>query len=168
MGECMSAIAIGNGTYHEAPDEGPVDVVLEELGKKRGGRRGIEPLRLVCWGMMCGLTEQEAWLSNPGKLIDLFLWRREYDDEQHQLKRSRGGTDDGGPRLKTTLALDGEKQFKAGMDDAYRAMKVLGSEAKLNTAEFGKKCPEHGRADKQIQDTQRDAGATIQNRRGAG
>ena len=40
--------------------------------------------------------------------------------------------------IKTTLALDGEKQFKAGMDDAYRAMKVLGSEAKLNTAEFGK------------------------------
>ena len=33
MGECMSAIAIGNGTYHEAPDEGPVDVVLEELEK---------------------------------------------------------------------------------------------------------------------------------------
>jgi len=33
MGECMAAIAIGNGTYHEAPDEGPVDVVLEELRK---------------------------------------------------------------------------------------------------------------------------------------
>ncbi|MDD4280387.1 MAG: hypothetical protein PHX74_11720 [Candidatus Sumerlaeales bacterium] len=40
--------------------------------------------------------------------------------------------------IKTTLALDGEKQFKAGMDDAYRAMKVLGSEMKVNTAEFGK------------------------------
>jgi phage-related protein len=40
--------------------------------------------------------------------------------------------------IKTTLALDGEKQFKAGMDDAYRAMKVLGSEMKLNTASFGK------------------------------
>lgn len=40
--------------------------------------------------------------------------------------------------IKTTLALDGEKQFKAGMDDAYRAMKVLGSELKANTAEFGK------------------------------
>lgn len=40
--------------------------------------------------------------------------------------------------IKTTLALDGEKQFKAGMDDAYRAMKVLGSEMKVNTASFGK------------------------------
>jgi hypothetical protein len=29
----MAAIAIGNGTYHEAPEEGPVDVVLEELRK---------------------------------------------------------------------------------------------------------------------------------------
>lgn len=38
--------------------------------------------------------------------------------------------------IKTTLALDGEKQFKAGMDEAYRAMKVLGSEMKLNTATF--------------------------------
>ncbi len=33
MGECMAAIGIGNGTYHEAPKEGPVDVVLEELEK---------------------------------------------------------------------------------------------------------------------------------------
>ena len=50
--------------------------------------------------------------------------------------------------IKTTLALDGEKQFKAGMDDAYRAMKVLGSEMKVNSAEFGKKCAEHGRSGK--------------------
>lgn len=39
--------------------------------------------------------------------------------------------------IKTTLAIDGEKQFKAAMDDAYRGMKVLGSEMKLNTAVFG-------------------------------
>lgn len=38
--------------------------------------------------------------------------------------------------IKTTLALDGEKQFKASMDDAYRSMKLLGSEMKINTAEF--------------------------------
>jgi hypothetical protein len=49
--------------------------------------------------MMCGLTQTEAWLSNPGKLVDLYLWRREYDDEQHQLKRTKkGAEDDGGPR----------------------------------------------------------------------
>ena len=39
--------------------------------------------------------------------------------------------------IKTTLALDGEKAFKAGMDEAYRAMRVFGSEMKLNTAVFG-------------------------------
>jgi hypothetical protein len=49
--------------------------------------------------MMCGLTETEAWLSNPGKLVDLFLWKREYDDEQHQLERAKGvEVDDGGPQ----------------------------------------------------------------------
>jgi len=40
---------------------------------------------------MCGLTEMDAWLSNPGKIIDLFLYRREYDDEQHQLTRTTRG-----------------------------------------------------------------------------
>jgi phage-related protein len=39
--------------------------------------------------------------------------------------------------IKTTLAIDGEQQFKAAMDEAYRGMKVLGSEMKLNTAVFG-------------------------------
>ncbi|NCB53087.1 MAG: phage tail protein, partial [Clostridia bacterium] len=39
--------------------------------------------------------------------------------------------------IKTTLAIDGEKQFKAAMDEAFRGMKVLGSEMKLNTAVFG-------------------------------
>ena len=38
--------------------------------------------------------------------------------------------------IKTTLALDGEKAFKASMDEAYRGLKVLGSEMKLNTAIF--------------------------------
>lgn len=32
LSEAMAAIAIGNGTYHES-EEGPVDVVLEELEK---------------------------------------------------------------------------------------------------------------------------------------
>lgn len=38
--------------------------------------------------------------------------------------------------IKTTLAIDGEKQFKQSMDEAYSSMKVLGSEMKLNTAQF--------------------------------
>ena len=38
--------------------------------------------------------------------------------------------------IKTTLALDGEKAFNSSMAEAARNMKVLGSEMKLNTAEF--------------------------------
>jgi phage-related protein len=40
-------------------------------------------------------------------------------------------------KILTTLALDGEAAFKKSMDEAYRSMKVLGSEMKLNTAIFG-------------------------------
>ncbi len=38
--------------------------------------------------------------------------------------------------IKTTLALDGEKAFKQGLEDASRQMRVLGSEMKANTAAF--------------------------------
>lgn len=34
MGESMTAIAIGNGTYHEG-QEGPVDVTLEEIEREK-------------------------------------------------------------------------------------------------------------------------------------
>ncbi|MGI6634179.1 MAG: hypothetical protein ACOX7B_03285 [Christensenellales bacterium] len=33
------------------------------------------------------MTEESAWRSAPGKLLDIFLWRREYDDELHGIKR---------------------------------------------------------------------------------
>lgn len=39
--------------------------------------------------------------------------------------------------IKTTLALDGEKQYKASLDEAYRAMRVLGSEMKATNAAYG-------------------------------
>lgn len=38
--------------------------------------------------------------------------------------------------IKTTLAIDGEKKFKEALDQAYRGMKVLGSEMRLNTEIF--------------------------------
>ena len=47
---------------------------------------------------MCGLTEQEAWLSNPGKLIDLYLWKRDYDAQMHGITFKKGAESDGGPR----------------------------------------------------------------------
>ena len=39
--------------------------------------------------------------------------------------------------IKTTLAIDGEQAFKRSMDEAYRGMRILGSEMKLNTSIFG-------------------------------
>ena len=35
LNEAMSAIAIGNGTYHDLTDDSPVDVVLEEIEKSK-------------------------------------------------------------------------------------------------------------------------------------
>ena len=71
-----------------------VDVTLKKFAKRKKSLdkpSDIESLRLIAWGLMCGLTEMDAWLSNPGKIIDLFLYRREYDDEQHQLTRINEG-----------------------------------------------------------------------------
>jgi len=39
--------------------------------------------------------------------------------------------------IKTTLALDGEKEFKKGLEDAQRQMRVLASESKAVTSAFG-------------------------------
>ena len=49
---------------------------------------------MVTYGMMCGMTEEAAWRCCPGKLWDMFLWRREYDDEIHGVKRVRERGDD--------------------------------------------------------------------------
>lgn len=38
--------------------------------------------------------------------------------------------------IKTTLALDGEAQFKSALDEAYRGAKILGAEFKLNDVVF--------------------------------
>ena len=52
------------------------------------------PLRLLGYAMQVGMTEPQAWAANPGRILDLFLWKREYDDEQHGIKRRRQGGDD--------------------------------------------------------------------------
>ncbi len=39
--------------------------------------------------------------------------------------------------IKTTLAIDGEQEFKSALADAQRELRLLGSELKLNTSEFG-------------------------------
>ena len=41
-------------------------------------------------------------------------------------------------KVKQTIELDGEKEYKKALDDAYRTLKVLKSELKAETAELGK------------------------------
>lgn len=47
-------------------------------------------MRLLHMGLMAGLTEEQAWMTNPGRIADLYLWKRDYDDEQHGIKRIKG------------------------------------------------------------------------------
>lgn len=39
------------------------------------------------WALTAGLSFSEAGLLPPGEVVDLFIYRRRYDDEQHQITR---------------------------------------------------------------------------------
>jgi len=41
----------------------------------------------VSWGLIAGLRLDEIHRMRPGAVIDLFLYRRQYDDEQHYIQR---------------------------------------------------------------------------------
>ena len=41
----------------------------------------------VSYGLIGGLTYKDMRGMKPGMVIDLFVYRRRYDDEQHRLKR---------------------------------------------------------------------------------
>lgn len=43
---------------------------------------------MIAYGLIAGLTMQEASTTEPGFVVDLFLARRRYDDEQHGIKRT--------------------------------------------------------------------------------
>lgn len=53
----------------------------------------MTPLRLVSMGMIAGLTEKQTWLSNPGRILDLYFWRREYDESLHGIVRQKSDED---------------------------------------------------------------------------
>ena len=44
---------------------------------------------MISFGLTAGLRMDEMAHMQPGLIIDLFLMRRLYDDEQHRIKRSR-------------------------------------------------------------------------------
>lgn len=42
------------------------------------------------WGLIAGLTLSETLDASPGFVLDMFLMRRRYDDEQHFIRRKTG------------------------------------------------------------------------------
>ena len=42
---------------------------------------------VVSWGLIAGLSFDEVNEMEPGKVMDLFIYRRNYDDNQHGIMR---------------------------------------------------------------------------------
>jgi hypothetical protein len=42
---------------------------------------------VVSWGLIAGLTLPEINRMKPGQVMDLFLYRRKYDDFMHWIQR---------------------------------------------------------------------------------
>ncbi len=51
----------------------------------------MKPRRVVSYGLIAGMSVSEVMRSCPGFVLDMFVLRRAYDDEQHQIKRERKG-----------------------------------------------------------------------------
>ena len=48
---------------------------------------------VTAWGLIAGVSYTEQQTMRPGKLLDLFVEHRQYDDEQHGLKRGDDSDD---------------------------------------------------------------------------
>lgn len=44
---------------------------------------------MISRGLIAGLTYAETKNMRPGAVIDLFIYRQRYDDQQHGIKRAR-------------------------------------------------------------------------------
>ena len=44
---------------------------------------------MVSWGLTAGLRLEEINRMKPGTVMDLFIYRRNYDDQQHGIVRER-------------------------------------------------------------------------------
>ena len=45
--------------------------------------------QVVSYGMIAGLSFDEILRTPPGMVLDLFLYRRDYDDQLHRLTRKK-------------------------------------------------------------------------------
>jgi hypothetical protein len=42
---------------------------------------------VVSYGLIAGLRVEEIHRMRPGAVLDLFVYRRDYDDQQHSITR---------------------------------------------------------------------------------
>ncbi len=42
---------------------------------------------VVSWGLIAGLRVEEIHRMRPGAVMDLYIYRRNYDDTQHGIRR---------------------------------------------------------------------------------
>lgn len=43
--------------------------------------------RIISWGLIAGITYTEMQELPPGILLDEYVYRRQYDDQQHGIRR---------------------------------------------------------------------------------
>lgn len=80
------AILAGMRIENAADKPKKVDLVLAEL-KAHEKNSGITCRRLMAMGMFAGLSLQDLDGLTPGETLDLYLYRRDMEDEQHGLTR---------------------------------------------------------------------------------
>lgn len=44
---------------------------------------------IVSFGLIAGLTQNDIFRARPGYIMDLYIYRRRYDDIQHGITRER-------------------------------------------------------------------------------
>ena len=74
--------------------------------------------------------------SNPGAVLTLYLYRRDYDDQQHGITREKGLLSMPMRDIRTNIVLEGEQQYKSQLNDAMNAVKLLGLQVKENTTVY--------------------------------
>lgn len=50
--------------------------------------------RLKSYGLIAGLTYTEMRRMRPGEIMDYYIWRQGYDDQEHGVKRKKTRCED--------------------------------------------------------------------------
>ena len=79
------------GAFLRAIESGMnIKYTMEDSETDAGRSENLTPLRVVHYGLTAGLDFQTIMKSNPGAVLTLYLYRRDYDDQQHGITREKG------------------------------------------------------------------------------